>query len=534
MNRHCVLSLVCGLVLFAGPPLEIEGRVVDAQTGAPIAHARVTVTFFQPGGEPVQVLLLTDEGGAFDLKNAPEGNYQVTCERSGYLPGNQPGQSLPGPRSPDTKAAPLIVRLIPQGVIEGSVVDRNGAPVPSANVQILRQTVVEGRRQPQMVSGNQADDAGSFRIFGLSAGRYRVGVTVPASFTQGAKVAYPPVFYPNSRDIHGAELMDLRPGQERHLRIRLPEPVPAREIRGQVAPAGEGVNILLRPVGATLFDQSLTFNNNWDQKTKTFKISGIPSGVYVLEADTNIAAQQLHAGMTVTVGDRDITGIRLEPRPPERVSGVLRFEGKEKPDNTVSRIELSSRYGRFGASPDGDGKFKFNTLPEGTYHLVSSNGPTYLRSAWQGGRDVLRDGLAVSGESSPEPLEIVLGGPGATVEGTVTLPDSGQPANVVVALLRRAGNEMVLEKEQYVSSSLPAGTIMSVNQWPTIHGGSRFTIEGVAPGDYVLYCWPADSQVPYADPDFIERYGALGKAITVSGAEKINVTLDRLVLRIDP
>ena len=40
MNRFCALPLICGVALLAGPPREIAGRVVDAQTGAPIRHAR--------------------------------------------------------------------------------------------------------------------------------------------------------------------------------------------------------------------------------------------------------------------------------------------------------------------------------------------------------------------------------------------------------------------------------------------------------------------------------------------------------------
>ncbi|HEV3201149.1 MAG TPA: carboxypeptidase-like regulatory domain-containing protein [Bryobacteraceae bacterium] len=544
MNRLCLLSLVCRLVLFADSQHEIQGRVVDAQTGAPVVHARVTVTFFQPGIEPFAVSLLTDEGGAFDLENAPEGQYRLICERAGYLSGNQPpGPAQPASSSPDVKPAPLVIRLMPQAVIEGSVVDEKGAPVALATVQIFRQTIVEGHRQPQMVgAGNQCDDTGSFRIFGLNAGRYWVAVTPPRAVSQRSKVAYPQVFYPRSPDIAGAELMDLQPGQERHLRIRLPEPVPAREIRGQVAPAADSVNIALRPANGPLFSQFLNFSNQWDRKTKTFKVWGVPSGVYVLEVYTNVEDQQLHASMTVTVGNGDVTGIRLEPRPPATISGVVRFEGKEKPAGFLAGgIQLRSPHAQFGVQPDADGNFKFNDSfrtngsPDDVYRLVSpSDGPVYLRSAWQGGRDVLRDGLAVSTESESSPLEIVVGGPGGTVEGTLDLGDSSEPANVIVALLRHAGNEMVLEKQAYVNRSLPAGAIVFHSGAPAFQGGKRFTIQGIAPGDYVLHCWAANSLVPYGDPDFLEQYGTKGKAITVSGTEKVSVTLDRLVPRIDP
>jgi hypothetical protein len=221
---------------------------------------------------------------------------------------------------------------------------------------------------------------------------------------------------------------------------------------------------------------------------------------------------------------------------------VVRIEGRDKPAGPAGPIQFRSPHAEFGVTPDADGNFKFNDsfrhngLPDDTYRLavVYPTYPVYLRSAWQGGRDVLREGLVVSGDSSPEPLEIVLSGPGATVEGTIDLGDSSEPANVIVALLRRAGNEMVLEKQAYVNRSVPVGAALSISRQPTIYGGKRFTIQGVAPGDYVLYCWPADSPVPYADPDFLEQFGTQGKAITASGTEKISVNLDRLVPRIDP
>ncbi len=40
MKRCYLWPLFCGLLLAAGPGNEIEGRVVNAVTGAPIARAR--------------------------------------------------------------------------------------------------------------------------------------------------------------------------------------------------------------------------------------------------------------------------------------------------------------------------------------------------------------------------------------------------------------------------------------------------------------------------------------------------------------
>jgi hypothetical protein len=525
--RLCLFTLVCGLSLLAGPTRDVEGHVVDAQTGAPIVHARVTVTFFPKSGEPAEIQLLTDDSGAFVIKNPPESNYQVTGQRSGYLSGT-PAQGVAASSSSDTKTAPLIVRLTPQSAIEVSVEDENGAPVRFASVLLFHQAIVEGRRQPQVSSDFQTDDTGTVRFFGLSAGRYLIGVSVPAGASQRAKMVYPPVYYPNALDIRNADFIGLQPGQELHLRLRLPLPLPSREIRGQVAAPSGSVELQLKRADAPPFLPSLSVTTYMDPKTNNFKISGVTAGTYVLEVQAQAADQQLHASLPLTVGERDLGGIRLEARAPPPVSGTVRMEGS---DNPAPPIAINSWRGQSVTRPGADGTFTFNGVLDGTYRLTSLDGSGFVRSAWQGGRDVLRDGMIVSADSPPRPLEIVLGTSGASIEGAVTLADSAQPANLVVALLRHSGSEMVLVKDYLVSGSLPDGAYVQISSQPPMHGGHRFTIRGVGPGDYLLYCWHADSPAAYAEPDFLEQYGAFGKAITVSGPDKISVTLDRVLPR---
>src|SRR5580693_6238454 len=82
------------LAILAGWPAaaaerELAGRVVDANTGEPVGHAHVRVRFYQGGQPPPEVILLSDADGSFRVTNLPEGNYQLTCEKAGYLPSNQ-------------------------------------------------------------------------------------------------------------------------------------------------------------------------------------------------------------------------------------------------------------------------------------------------------------------------------------------------------------------------------------------------------------------------------------------------------------
>jgi hypothetical protein len=533
MSRLCALLLVWGVALWPGPPREIAGRVVDGQTGAPIPHARVRIT--SSGSQSDEIVVLTGDDGGFHLTSVPEGRYQLSCERAGYLRGFQNVESQPVQSASDAKPVSLSIRLTPQAVIEGAVVDESGGAVPFANIQVYRRVAIEGRRQAQFVSQVQADDKGSFRIFDLTAGGYCIGVTVSPAGMRRPKLAYPPVFYPNAPSIANAQFVDLRPGEEQQIRIRLPEPVPAREIQGQIVPAVEGVSAQLRPADSAALGLPSGFELHWDQKTHSFRFTGVTPGVYVIDVTAQLDGQQKRATTIVTVAGQDVTGIRLELSNQTTLSGTVRVEGKAAPVHLVASVALHSSSYQFGTVVQADGSFEFRNLPPDTYHVALPQGGTsYLRSAWYGGRDALHDGLTISGEAPPAPLEITLGSPGGTVEGTVALRDTEQADTMVVALLRRAGNAMVLEKQVSVSGSLPAGAVFSINNRPPVYGGRPFTLQGVAPGDYLLFTWAADAQVEYADPEFARQHEDLGKPVTVAEGAKVTVNIDRALLLNQP
>src|SRR6185369_8369886 len=107
--------------------------------------------------------------------------------------------------------------------------------------------------------------------------------------------------------------------------------------------------------------------------------------------------------------------------------------------------------------------------------------PIYVRSAWLGTGDLLHDQLIVEGSAIADKLEVEMTGPAATVEGTIPPAEPDSPPMVAVVLLRRVENEMLLEKEFFINSSLPPDARMSVNRLPPMQGGTRFTMQGVAP-----------------------------------------------------
>ena len=512
--RGVFLLALAGGLLAAAADRELTGKVGDANTGEPIARARLTLHFYQAGPQ-VEVTLLSDADGSFRIANLPEGNYQVSCEKAGYLPGNQ-GM---GPANPaDGKAAEtLVLKLTAQAAIEGMVVDDKDVPAENTVIQLVRQQVVNGKRQFQVAAGDGTDETGHFRLFGLAAGRYYVGIAARVSGMRRANsVAYPPLFYPNATEIVAAQPVDLKAGDDQEIRIRLPEPVPAREIRGVVAGAGTYANVFLTRQPAGLSPLPPTTENNWDAKTRTFRISHVTPGIYLLTANVQDGKNWLQAGTMVTVGNADITGIRLEMAE-TGIDGTVRVEGITGQARPLSYVTFQSQRNGNGAQVDPEGKFHATNLPPDTYRVIPQiNGPMCVRSILQGGRDV-RDGVVVAAEGAPAPIEIVVSSHCGTIEATVAASDSPLPSNLMAVLLRKAGDELVLEKQAYIGGRRG-------------DAAPRFVIQGVAPGDYVLYAWPQDSQIEYANAEYMRQFESYGTAVTVTEDGKVSATIDKVLV----
>lgn len=506
---RALVFLLLGSLLAAAADRALTGGVVDANTGEPIARAHLTLRFYQ-GGQPAPgVALLSDPDGSFRITNPPEGGSQVTCEKTGYLPLNQGMPPAP---------AAVELKLIAQAAIEGTVLDDKDAPVANTFIQLLRQQVVNGRREFQPANGGSTDETGYFRLFGLSAGRYYISIGARLSGARRAKpLAYPAIYYPNATEIAGAQPIDLKAGDEQQFHMKLPEPVPAFEIRGVVATASTNP-----PVGLSLIRQqsSLQFGQsagevNFDPKAKTFRISHVTPGIYQLTANVQDGRNPLQASTAVTVGNGDVMGIRLEPAE-SGIDGVVRAEGNVSPSQGMFVSLQSPRYNN-GGQVDADGKFHIANVPPDNYRVVPQiNSQQWcVGSIMQNGRDV-RDGLTISAGVAPDPLEIALTSHCGSIDLTLASSDSPSAPNLTAFLLRKAGDEFVLDKQAYLGGRPDNPTL--------------FLLQGIAPGDYVLYCWPQDAQIEYTNAEYMRQFESYGKAVTVTADSKVSVTIDKVLL----
>ena len=177
----------------------VLGEVLDAETGMPVADARVSLAdpaklerlrFVRP--ERVAPLGVSGAGGWYELRRTPRGLLVLVVSAPGYLP------EFVQVNTRDPLPTVLLHR---GGAIAGSVRDGLGKPLPRARVVALRGSRTTGRR-------GSPTTIGRFSFERLRPGRYRV------------------VALANGRTADAGEV-DVRDGEVTEVSLRLAAPPPA-------------------------------------------------------------------------------------------------------------------------------------------------------------------------------------------------------------------------------------------------------------------------------------------------------------------
>src|SRR5436190_4849785 len=188
----------------------IRGRVTEAGTNRPLAHAMVRVTAGAPGSNVprVEKIVPTDTGGRFEVTELARGVYTIGATKANYLPQNR-GEKLPiGPGVPIELADGQVVEnvtfaLLHAGAATGRITDVFGEPVPDTQVSLMRWTFSNGERRLQPFGGSAStNDLGEFRVFNVRPGQYIVGATLrpqgPMPNSDSDRSAYSPTYYPGT------------------------------------------------------------------------------------------------------------------------------------------------------------------------------------------------------------------------------------------------------------------------------------------------------------------------------------------------
>jgi hypothetical protein len=504
----------------------VEGVVIKSTTGEGIK--RVRVQLIPLGGGQQAYSTLTENNGYFIIRDIAPGRYVINASGNGYrqqVSGKGKGNTQVRifDLAPGKNVSGIAFRLLPPGVITGTVYDEDGEPVTLAQVQVLRVGGSGTHRQIGSAGSQQTNDLGEYRIWGLEAGRYLVAATYkPPQSNPGQQMddVYLLTFHPSTADTSQATVVEVQPGAEvSGIDVDLRQ-AHAVMVRGRVMVDGpvkslRGVHVSLAPRvdaegGYSLSDYGASVQGD----SGDFEIRGVPPGPYSLSALWNDGKRQLYERVPVEVGNGNLDGVTLVLGSPIALVGRFRVEGSDQFDFTRLGLWLQPIDSTMGVgSPQvkTDGTFVMENVYDGSYRLHISGFPQqyYVKSAREGGSDVLDSGLTISRSQPPAHLEIVLSPDSGRVDGSVLQeqhPVSGAWVVLVPDPPHRDREEMY-----------------SMNATDAF---GYFSLLGLPPGDFKLFAWEPVQGKNYTDPDFFEAFEDRGTPVHIGEGQQQQVQLE--------
>ncbi|MGH7754130.1 MAG: hypothetical protein ACREN5_15095, partial [Gemmatimonadales bacterium] len=269
-----------------------------------------------------------------------------------------------------------------------------------------------------------------------------------------------------------------------------------------------------------------------------FELTGVVPGSYVLMAMwfDDESNQPYSARLPVNVGDAGLEGAELVIERGLDVWGTVAMEGegagaealagagdggekKEELDLSELRVALQPRdeglpfLGSSSGTVKEDGSFTVQNAQRAAHRVsVWARGPLpgnyYLKSARLDGNEVLEEGLDLSAGPPRGQLELVISAKGGQVEGAVLKdgkPFTGATVTLVPEERRRGRRELfkTATTDQY----------------------GRFTLRGIAPGEYKLYAWEEIELGAHQDSEFLKPYEKLGHEVKVEEGSRLSAEL---------
>lgn len=489
----------------------LEGTVVSATTGAPLKKATVTLESLK------ELTTTTSAEGKFKFENLEPDGYTITAERVGYLEG--PGTLVVLP--PGESKTDVVVKLTPQAVISGRVLDEDGDPVVGVRVAYIR-WVAAGEKKFKVEEDLQdVNGEGGFTITGLTAGNYYLQA-VPDRVQNKAHSGddFTLTFYPNALDLAGAGALTVDAGAEiRNLEIRMRKS-PTFRVRGKIAvPAGAtGVPNQLQLISQDSTELSLGMGKSANIEKGSFEFVGVAPGSYILRSSPNSQTGNHEDGEfgwgpahfffrePIEVSDRDVDDVTAAFKPAVDLAGTFHANGV-----TLTKIPVVTLLAenfpsmrQLQAQSDNTGGFHVSQLAPDQYEVVISGLPdsVYIKSMRRGTQEV-KGSLDLT-SASDAPLEITLASNAAEVSGTLRdLKGNPVPFHLV---------------NLWMSDDDPAKSAQTTSD-------GSFTFKNLAPGDYHLAAWDnVDGEIR---PAFRKIYETQASGVTVreSSRETVDVKL---------
>ncbi len=400
----------------------IQGRVINAVTNEAVKKADILL-WRNESQQNQRYTTTTSSSGWFAMLDVEPGRYNLSVSKRGYA---HLQYGVHGPRQagavlsldPGQHLADITLRMSPQAVIAGRVLDEDGDPVPFIGVQLMHYTYRKGKRKLEAWDNSGTNDLGEYRLFGLPPGRYYLSATPFDRPRLSGGRDYAPTYYPGTSDPASATALELQSGTVlRSVDITLTKTRTVR-LRGRVvdptASAAMGAYVMLTPRqdAESMFESQSGANMD---SQGNFEFPSVVPGAYFVQATKNAGANKTYtATQAVDARANDIENIVLELAPAAELKGYMRIEGRALTslgDLQVSLQPDGGGYGWAAGQVKADGTFTIPNVTPTHYELNVHGFPDdyYIKSAALGGKDTLENGVTFSPGGNGA-IEIVLSG----------------------------------------------------------------------------------------------------------------------------
>jgi protocatechuate 3,4-dioxygenase beta subunit len=518
---------------------QISGHVYRSDTGEPISKAQVSLdpqddkTQETAGGSRI---VRTGPDGTFVFSGVPPGSYAINAWRNGFANGRVQWQSNASRVSltPGQNLDNMILRLVPAGVITGTVFDEDQEPVAGVVVYVLTIDFAPGgRRRIYATSSTTTDDQGNYRAAALLPGSYYVRTggfiqrpkqQMPLKQGPAVGLQYRDTYYPGTAVLDEAVAIDVKPGEETpNIRISV---VTERTYTVTGAVVGIASDPTLKPSEIQV-EKRERAQQMWGAGGTTLGPNGsytipmLPPGEYTLAAveikavENHEYAEEVDAGFaSVQIVDSNVRADIRIGRAGE-VHGKIRGKADARGFSPARKqITLESTgIADYPVDIDSSGRFDIRDLPPGEYTMSLDDRESATQSAY------IKQAVCSGRDYASRPLEIDLD---SALDCEVTLADdtgvvSGEVTNGEKPL---AGLVVVLVPESRELRRLPRYTLTAITDT-----SGHYKITGAIPGDYFLCATLESDNHAYFSPDFADRNQGNGERISIDprGTQVVNL-----------
>ncbi len=591
MPRYFVVSL-CSLVLAAQTPTvgtstepkpgRIEGRVANAMTNEPVRKATVTLIAApqqgsqqgpqrQPGGPQFgggagsRLAVTTDAEGKFLFESVSPGQYRLSAEKAGFVREGAGGMAGIGGGPMGGRAmaslgigstykvseggstSGVILKLMPQGIASGKILDEDGEPFGQVRVTISEWNHAVSPARFQPVGSAETDELGNFRISNLAPGRYYLSAEKSGGLSNGRArgamrqatrsapivageetYAYARTYYPGVEELEQAQRIDIQAGQEMSgisLTLRKRRVYVVSGTLAGVNPESRYM-VQLAKSGGTAANLAEMMMGGGGMglmgrvQDGRFAVTNVLPGSYSIRV-TEVADRRLRlvARGEVAVSNADVMNAAVAGVSPASIQGRISIEGQNEVTQNLQtlRVEYRSLDGGFGFGGQNmqigpDGSFRLNDLSPERYGLTlaAERLNMFVKSMTVNGQDIRTSGLDLRNGGVGQ-VSIVLSPKVASLNGRVQLAEGAEPGAILAF------------QQPYDPKGFGAKVLRA-----SVQTDGSFTLSNLAPGAYKLFAVEEVNSKLMNDPEWQATQASEAMTVEVGESGSKSVALRQI------